>query len=114
MQEIAIFVSNFGANQQARSNLHALLGTVTLEPRDGVLWAHPAPNAKDLVETKPLHELSINRQKMVAGRDLHCSDSGHTSSLEVTCGDPYANEIEFILIGSGAISRWAPRPVARV
>jgi hypothetical protein len=23
-----------------------LLGPVVLEPRDGVLWAHPSPNAK--------------------------------------------------------------------
>ncbi len=53
--------------ETARGSLRELLGTVTLEPRDGVLWAHPAPNAKGLVETKPLHELSINTKKMVAG-----------------------------------------------
>ena len=40
--------------EAARLHLHALLGTVTLRPRDGVLWAHPAPNAKGLVETRPL------------------------------------------------------------
>ncbi len=46
--------------EAARSHLHALLGTVTLKPRDGVLWAHPAPNAKGLVETRPLDGLRIN------------------------------------------------------
>ena len=44
----------------ARANLRALLGTVTLKPRDGVLWAHPSPNAKGLVETRPLDGLRIN------------------------------------------------------
>ena len=44
----------------ARSHLRALLGTVTLKPRDGVLWAHPSPNAKGLVETRPLDGLRIN------------------------------------------------------
>ena len=51
----------------ARSNLHALLGPMTLKPRDGVLWAHPAPNAKNLVNTRLSGRLSINSQKMVAG-----------------------------------------------
>ncbi len=46
--------------EAARSHLRALLGTVTLKPRDGVLWAHPAPNAKGLVETRPLDGLRIN------------------------------------------------------
>ena len=72
---MVIDIENLAANphatrediEAARTHLHALLGTVTLEPRDGVLWAHPSPNAKGLVETKPLHKLSINRQKMVAG-----------------------------------------------
>ncbi len=44
----------------ARANLRALLGTVTLKPRDGILWAHPAPNAKGLVSTRPLDGLRIN------------------------------------------------------
>ncbi len=44
----------------ARANLRALLGIVTLKPRDGILWAHPAPNAKGLVETRPLDGLRIN------------------------------------------------------
>ena len=46
--------------QAARDNLATLLGTVTLKPRDGILWAHPAPNAKGLVETRPLDGLRIN------------------------------------------------------
>jgi len=33
----------------------ALLGQVTLKPKDGVLWAHPALNAKRLTEVSPLH-----------------------------------------------------------
>ena len=32
--------------EAARANLHALLGTVTLKPRNGILWAYPAPNTK--------------------------------------------------------------------
>ena len=43
---------------------------VTLKPRDGVLWAHPAPNAKNLVDTRLSGRLSINSQKMVAGAGL--------------------------------------------
>jgi len=46
--------------EAARANLRALLGTVTLKPRNGILWAHPAPNAKGLVETRPLDGLRIN------------------------------------------------------
>ena len=46
--------------EAARANLHALLGTVTLKPRNGILWAHPSPNAKGLVETRPLDGLRIN------------------------------------------------------
>ncbi len=46
--------------EAARANLGALLGTVTLKPRDGILWAHPAPNAKGLTEVKPLDGLRIN------------------------------------------------------
>ena len=56
--------------EAARSHLHALLGAVTLKPRDGVLWAHTSPNAKGLVETRPLDGLHINRPKMVAGARL--------------------------------------------
>jgi hypothetical protein len=51
----------------ARSHLHALIGDVTLKPIDGVLWAHPTPNAKGLTEVRPLDGLSINSPKMVAG-----------------------------------------------
>ncbi len=56
--------------EEARSHLHALLGIVTLEPRDGVLWEHPSQNAKGLVETRPLDDLHINGQKLVAGARL--------------------------------------------
>ena len=44
----------------ARTHLHALLGTVTLKPTDGILWAHPNPNAKGLTEMRPLDGLHIN------------------------------------------------------
>ena len=50
-----------------RADLRALLGIITLEPRDGILWAHPAPNAKGFTEVKPLDGLSINSPKLVAG-----------------------------------------------
>jgi DNA invertase Pin-like site-specific DNA recombinase len=46
--------------QTARANLAALLGNVTLNPRNGILWAHPAPNAKGLTEVRPLDGLRIN------------------------------------------------------
>jgi len=46
--------------EAARASLGALLGTVTLRPKNGVLWAHPAPNEKGLVETRPLDGLRIN------------------------------------------------------
>ncbi len=46
--------------EAARDNLAALLGNVTLKPRDGILWAHPAPNAKGLTEVRPLDGLRIN------------------------------------------------------
>ncbi len=46
--------------ETARANLHALLGTVTLKPRNGILWAHPSPNAKGFTEVKPLDGLRIN------------------------------------------------------
>ncbi len=46
--------------EAARANLAALLGDVTLMPKDRILWAHPAPNAKGLVETRPLDGLRIN------------------------------------------------------
>jgi hypothetical protein len=38
----------------ARSQLHALLGQVTLKPKDGVLWAYPTLKAKGLTEVSPL------------------------------------------------------------
>ena len=53
--------------ETARVRLHALLGPVVLEPRDGVLWAHPSPNAKSLVETRLSGRLHINSQILVAG-----------------------------------------------
>ena len=48
--------------ESARSHLHALLGPVVLKARDGVLWAHPSPNAKSLVETRLSDGLRINSQ----------------------------------------------------
>ena len=43
-----------GELDTARSHLHALLGQVTLKPKDGVLWAHPTLKAKGLTEASPL------------------------------------------------------------
>ena len=43
-----------GELDTARSHLHALLGQVTLKPKDGVLWAHPTLNAKGLTEVSPM------------------------------------------------------------
>ncbi len=43
-----------GELDTARSHLHALLGQVTLKPKDGVLWAHPALKTKGLTEVSPL------------------------------------------------------------
>ena len=44
-----------GDVQSARNHLQARLGPIELKPRRGVLWAYPAPKAKGLVETSPLH-----------------------------------------------------------
>ncbi len=41
--------------ETARGHLSALLGKVRLKPKDGVLWAYPALNAKGLAEASPLH-----------------------------------------------------------
>jgi hypothetical protein len=41
--------------ETAREHLKALLGTLELRARDGVLWAYPALNAKGLAEASPLH-----------------------------------------------------------
>jgi hypothetical protein len=64
MQEIESIAFNPHATREdiegTRANLHALLGTVTLKPRDGILWAHPAPNAKGLTEVRPLGGRRIN------------------------------------------------------
>jgi len=43
-----------GELDTARGHLHALLGQVTLKPKDGVLWAHPALKTKGLTEVSPL------------------------------------------------------------
>ena len=51
----------------ARGHLGALLGTVTLRPRNGILWAHPAPNAKGLTEVRPLDGLRINSPSIGSG-----------------------------------------------
>ncbi len=68
MEQIATNpMATIGEIETARNHLHALLGPVILKPQDGILWAHPSPNAKGLVETSPLH---IN---VVAGaRFGHC------------------------------------------
>lgn len=67
-RELAISIESLADNPEAtiedieaaRASLRALLGTVTLKPRDGILWAHPAPNAKGLTEVRPLDGLRIN------------------------------------------------------
>ena len=56
--------------EAARLHLHPLLGTATLKPRDGVLWALPSSNAKSLVETKLSGRLHMNSQFLVAGARL--------------------------------------------
>jgi len=56
-----------GEIDTARSHLHTLLGQVTFKPKDGVLWARPALNAKGLSEVRPLDGLSINSPELVAG-----------------------------------------------
>jgi hypothetical protein len=74
-RELVLEIENISANpdsestdvETARLHLHTLLGDVTLKPIDGVLWAHPAPNAKNLVETRLSGMLSINSPEMVAG-----------------------------------------------
>ncbi len=43
----------------ARSNLHALLGQLTRQPKDGVFWMHSVPNAKGLTEVSPLHSILV-------------------------------------------------------
>jgi hypothetical protein len=40
--------------RSASSHLHALLGKVTLKPRDGILWAYPTLKTKGLTEVSPL------------------------------------------------------------
>ena len=63
-------VTTSGDVEAARSHLRALLGPVTLEPRDGVLWAHSSPKAKSLVDTRLSGGLSINSPELVAGARL--------------------------------------------
>ncbi len=58
------------ARRRARSHLQARLCTVTLKPRDGVLWAHPSPKAKSLTEMRPLDGLRINSQIRGSGGAL--------------------------------------------
>ena len=43
-----------GEIDTARSHLLALLGQVTLKPKEGVLWAHRALNAQGLTEVSPV------------------------------------------------------------
>ena len=64
-----------GEIDTARNHLHALLGEVTLRPRDGVLWAYPALNAKGLTEASPLH---IN---VVAGAGY--DEIGELSAIDI-------------------------------
>ncbi len=67
-RELVLSIESFGDSpvatlediEAARESLRALLGTVTLKPREGILWAHPSPNTKGLVETRPLDGLRIN------------------------------------------------------
>jgi hypothetical protein len=64
-QEPLISIESLGDNPHAtREDIEAarayLLRNVTLKPRDGVLWAHSAPNAKGLTEVRPLDGLRIN------------------------------------------------------
>jgi hypothetical protein len=40
---------------------------IRLEPGDRVLWTHPTPDAKSLVETRLSGRLHINSQILVAG-----------------------------------------------
>lgn len=65
VQNIGSLATNQNASlaevEAAREHLGALLGKLELRPREGVLWAYPALNAKGLAEASPLH---IN---MVAG-----------------------------------------------
>jgi len=68
--------------EAARANLAALLGIVTLKPRDGILWAHPAPNAKGFTEVKPLDGLRINSPLIGSGGSL-CTLATAPQSLAV-------------------------------
>ena len=45
-----------GELDTARGHLHALLGQVTLKPKNGVLWAYPTlkPKKPTLKESRPL------------------------------------------------------------
>jgi hypothetical protein len=47
---------NQGELDTVRGHLHALLGQVTLKPKDGVLWAYPTlkPKKPTLKESRPL------------------------------------------------------------
>ena len=70
--------------EAARANLGALLGTVTLKPRNGVLWAHLAPNAKGFTEVKPLDGLRINSPFSGSGGPLWAL-LAQDSKATVTC-----------------------------
>jgi hypothetical protein len=47
-----------------KSNRRAPHGTVTLEPWNGILWAHSSPNDNDLTEVRPLDGLLISGHQM--------------------------------------------------
>ena len=54
--------------QEARRQLQGLLGRIELHPRDGELWAHPAVNAKGLVNDEALGgDIYKSQSKVVAG-----------------------------------------------
>ena len=59
-RELLLSIESLGDIDAARESLRALLGTVTLKPREGILWTHPTPNTKSLVESRPLDGLRIN------------------------------------------------------
>jgi hypothetical protein len=51
--------------ESVRRDIRALLGTITLMPENGQLWAHP--NAKGPTEVRPLEGLRINSPESGSG-----------------------------------------------
>ena len=94
-RQLLMSIESFGENpvathediETARANLRALRGTITLKPRDGIHWAHPAPNAKGLTEVRPLDGLRIN-SPLVGSGDRICLGAalvgaGHARDIRV-------------------------------